>query len=94
MISVTKDTAENALDEIDRGLSLAVPQKRRSTKHCLLARDKHYPPKYVVMLAYLLQNGAKPEGLSGGDPSNEPLRNLGYEIKENCRCGNNCNFIS
>ena len=92
VISVRKENVEKALDEIDRGGQLGVPQKRRSTKHCLLTRDGHYPPKYVLMRAYIIQTGIKPIGLIGGPPSNTPLETLGYEIKKNCGCGNKCHI--
>jgi hypothetical protein len=74
MISVTKANVEKALDEIDRGGLLGVPRKRRSTKHCLLARQGHYHPKYVLMRAHILQTGRKPKGLTGGCASNVALR--------------------
>lgn len=90
MINVTKENVERALDEIDRGGQLGVPRKRRSTRHCLITRGGHYPPKYVLMRASTLQTGAKPKGLMGGPPSNTPLMALGYKIKKNCGCGNKC----
>ena len=92
VIFVTKENIEKALDEIDGNGPAGVPRKRRSTIYCLDTRGRHYPPKYVLMRAYILQTGNKPHGLSGGHPTNSPLRNLGYTIREDCHCGNTCNF--
>jgi hypothetical protein len=92
VIAVTKENVEQALDEIDGNGSLGVPRKRKSTIYCLETRGRHYPPKYVLMRAHIIQTGTKPNGLIGGSPSNDPLRNLGYVIIENCGCGNTCNF--
>ena len=64
-----------------------VPRKRKSTVYCLETRGRHYPPKYVLMRAHILQTGTKPIGLIGGSPSNAPLRNLEYVIREDCACG-------
>lgn len=91
MITVSPEYVEKALDEIDSGGLLGVPRKRQSTIYCLLKRERHYPPKYVLVRAYTLQTGAKPQGLTGGPPSNVPLEKLGYTVKP-CRCGNTCNF--
>ena len=76
VIAVTKDSVERALDEIDSDSYLGVPRKRKSTVYCLETRGRHYPPKYVLMRAHILQTGTKPIGLIGGSPSNAPLRNL------------------
>jgi len=92
MISVNRENVEKALDEIDSNGSLGVPRKRKSTIHCLVTRQRHYPPKYVLMRAHIIQTGTKPERLFGGHPSNDPLRNMGYVIQEGCGCGNTCNF--
>jgi hypothetical protein len=92
MIDITRENVEKALDEIDGNGSLGVPSKRKSTTYCLDARGRHYPPKYVLMRAHILQTGIKPDGLIGGAPSNTPLRDLGYVILDGCGCGNTCNF--
>lgn len=47
------------------------------------------------MTAHKLQHESKPEGLTGGDPTNIPLRKLGYEVPDDpCSCGNTCNFTN
>ena len=90
MISVKKESVEKTLDDIDRGGTLAVPHNRTSTKFCLVARGRHYPPKYVLRNAYQKETGIPHVRLKPGRDSNEPLQKLGYEILED-RCGNSCN---
>jgi 5-methylcytosine-specific restriction protein B len=77
---------EAALDEIDR---LSIPIQRRSTRHCLVARGKHYPPKVVLGLAHKYAEGREwlPNEHSGGDNTNGPLMALGYVIRR-CGCKN------
>jgi hypothetical protein len=81
MISITKQDVEEALDIIDRHRML---RKNRSTGYCLLAREKHYPPKHVLRLI------SKTKGteftLSGGESTNSKLRALDCAIVEDdCR---------
>jgi hypothetical protein len=77
---------EAALDEIDR---LSIPSKRRSTRHCLIARGKHYPPKVVLGLGHKYAEGREwlPNEHSGGKNANGPLQALGYDIRR-CSCRN------
>jgi 5-methylcytosine-specific restriction protein B len=84
MLAITKQEIEEALNDIDRD---GIPKKNRSTEHCLLARDKHYPPKYVLRLIY--QKKGVGFTLHGGEPTNIKLRALGYVIeKHKCRNSN------
>ena len=92
MSDISRESVEKVLDRIDSSVSNGVPNNRRSTKHCLFTRGRHYPPKYVLHQAYKVQGVAKPKGLSGGERTNAPLQELGYEIIEHCACGNTCNF--
>jgi hypothetical protein len=91
MIAVSQENVEKALDEIDKGGGFGVPRKRRSTQYCLVARGRHYPPKYVLVRAYTMQTGTKPQGLTGGPMTNIPLQDIGYTILLD-NCGNTCNF--
>jgi len=78
---------EAALDEIDQK---GIPSKRRSTGFCLIRQNnrRHYPPKYVLALAYQLIREPYPwKNHLGGDQTNRPLRELGY-IVESCNCRN------
>lgn len=81
------EDVENVLDEID---TVGLPRKRRSKEHCLVTRNSHYPPKYVLMRAYILRTGFKPRNFTGDFQSTIHLQKMGYTIKENCRCGNTC----
>ena len=81
-ISVSKEDIERALDQTDR---VGVPRNRRSTKYCLVARDRHYPPKLVLGRAKGMESPIP--GVSGGKPTNGPLEQHNYQIDE-CGCGN------
>jgi hypothetical protein len=82
MVSITKQDVEEALDEIDQ---VGIPHRRRSTSYCLIARDKHYPPKHVLRLIYK-KKGAEVSVLKGGELTNKKLREHGYVIeKHKCR---------
>lgn len=48
-MQITKKDVFAALDEIDGD---KVPARRRARKYCLKERNRHYPPKYVVGLAW------------------------------------------
>lgn len=65
-----------------------VPQKRASRGYCLIHMDLHFAPKYVVSEScrLFLRQELRPEDFSGGDPTNNVLRSLGFVIKE-CTCG-------
>ena len=71
-IRVSRQSVDEALDQIDRD---GVPPRRRSTGYCMVARDRHYPPKLVLGIA----TGGKK--LNGGEPTNRPLSEH-YEIVE------------
>ena len=43
--AIKREHVEAALDEID---AKGIPKSRVSTKYVLQAREKHYPPKYVI----------------------------------------------
>ena len=64
------------------------PRKNKSHKYCLVADDRHYPPKYTISLAnsivndYLLSSSE----FEGGDNTNDYLRNRGF-IVIGCDCG-------
>ncbi len=82
MEDISRDDVEAALDQIDKE---GVPRRRRSTRYCLNARDRHYPPKYVVCLAYGYKTGhtLTPQEIGGGSQSNDILRGLGYDVTKN-----------
>jgi hypothetical protein len=80
---VKQEDVEKALDEIDR---VGFPRKKKSTGYCMVSRDSHYPPKYVLKLAYQLKTGEKLVGFRGGKPVNNPLQALGYLIEKCGKC--------
>jgi hypothetical protein len=82
MVSITKQDVDEALDEIERQ---GIPRRNRSTGYCLVARDKHYPPKHVLRVIY--QKKGEKFTLHGGKPTNTKLRTQGYVIEKH-RCGN------
>jgi hypothetical protein len=85
MVKMINEDVEKALDHID---AHGVPRRRLSKRHCLVVRDKHYPPKHVLYTAYFLKTGEKLRGLRGGRVPNDRLRFLGYSILAKCGCGN------
>jgi hypothetical protein len=79
MLPITQQDVEKALDEIDTD---GVPRKYLSRLYCLVARqDRHYPPKQVLRLAYRHSTGTVLARSHGGEPTNKPLRELGYSIE-------------
>jgi len=70
-----------AIKEID---SQGVPEVRSSRKFLLEFEGKEYPPKYVISLANKYANGHEldAEEFSGGNESNELLKNRGFNIKK------------
>ena len=85
MVKIANEDVEKALNHID---AHGVPRKRLSTRHCLLVRDKHYPPKHVLYVAHFLKTGEKLRGVRGGKVPNDRLRSLGYSVLPKCGCGN------
>jgi len=80
MLPITEQDVEKALDEIDRD---GVPASYRSRLYCLVARQgRHYPPKQVLRLAYRHGTGTELARAHGGEPTNGPLRELGYRIEQ------------
>jgi hypothetical protein len=82
VLAITKQEIEGVLNDIDRD---GIPKKHRSTGYCLLARDKHYPPKHVLRLVY--QKKGVGFTLHGGELTNSKLRAQGYVV-EKYKCGN------
>jgi 5-methylcytosine-specific restriction protein A len=68
-----------AIAEIERN---GVPLRRQSTRYHLVYQGRRYPPKYVVSLAARHATGRElpPKVFNGGEETNRPLRNLGFEI--------------
>ena len=74
-----------AIERIDNG---GIPHKRRATKFCLVWDGKHYSPKVVVSYSYGAQFGKDLDSRTfhGGGPTNNWLKNCGYEVID-CKCG-------
>ncbi len=83
--ALKRSHVEEALSEIRAD---GVPDRRASTKFCLVDNGQHFPPKYVVGLASERAAGRKlrPDEFSGGVETNQVLGALGFEIVE-CNCG-------
>lgn len=82
MDSISKEDVDRALDEIDR---LGVPRMRKSTGYCLVARGRHYPPKYLLSLTYHLKTGKGHRPLRGGENINAYFENIYDIVPHNCR---------
>ena len=82
---ISKTSIESALKKILRD---GVPPKRRSHDYCLVAHDRHFPPKYAISLAHEVATGEAlcPKLFSGGHESEEFLHRRGFKV-EGCTCG-------
>jgi hypothetical protein len=78
---IRREHVEAAMDEIDRA---GVPLSRRSRKFCVSRKEKRYPPKYVISVAFRIATGEEldPATFSGGLETNTTLRKLGFPISE------------
>ena len=90
--TISRDHILKAIHEIDEQ---GVPNRRKSTKYCLVHEYRHYPPKYVISVAarYAIGTELGHHDFYGGKGSgcaNQFLRNRGFQIAE-CQCGG---FIS
>ena len=79
MHPIAREDVEKALDQIEQK---GMPRNRRSTIYCLVASDHHYPPKHALRLAHQLRYGTELPGAHGGEPTNGPLRELGFAVEE------------
>src|ERR1700733_7220752 len=76
---IAKDHILKALAAIDQN---GVPWHRQSTKFDLVYKDKQYPPKYAVSLAFGIATGKELHGFTGGEETNSFLKSLGFDIGE------------
>jgi hypothetical protein len=79
MPPISQQDVEKALEEIKRD---GMCRNRRSTVYCLVAGERHYPPKQVLRLAHRHRYGTELARAHGGEPTNRPLRNLGFTVGE------------
>lgn len=81
--NITKKHILNAIADIDEN---GVVKGRDSRKYHLVYHGNHYPPKYVVSLANMRANGEMlpPCEFSGGQETNDFLRQYGFEIIPDC----------
>ena len=79
--NITREHIIRAISEIKRG---EIPFHRESTKWSILYKGEHFPPKYVISLANRFAGGLEldPSQFSGGDETNNFLRERGFEIVE------------
>jgi hypothetical protein len=85
MTKLERQHVESALDEI--GDPNRIPSEHRATKYCLITREKHWSPKYVVGIAWKYATGEEKHHTqySGGkDGANLELQALGYTVEQ---CG-------
>ena len=85
--TISRNHVLEAMHEIDE---LGVPDRRKSTGYCLIHKQRHYPPKYVISLAakYAVGRELGPHEFYGGEGSgcaNVFLRSRGFEVVE-CKC--------
>jgi hypothetical protein len=79
--------------------SRPIPNTKRSKEYCLIHDGQHFPPKFVLIQAFLeaKRSRALPfpkmlRHLSGGPPTNDPLKTLGFDVQK-CRCRNNIGHL-
>jgi hypothetical protein len=76
-----KITRQHILDAVNKIENDKIELKP-STGYDVIINDKQYPPKEVMRYAHEQMNGEKIWDLSGGEPTNKYLRNLGFNIQE------------
>jgi hypothetical protein len=79
MSAISQKDVEKALEEIERD---GMPRNRLSTMYCLFSGGRHYPPKQVLRLAHRHRFGTELAGAHGGEPTNGPLRALGFKVEK------------
>jgi 5-methylcytosine-specific restriction enzyme A len=77
--NISTESILKSLEHID---GHGIPNDRHSVKWSLEHDGKLYPPKYVISIANLYENGEEwePERFSGGQETNHYLENLGFKI--------------
>ena len=80
-------TIEHIRGAIRRVRRDGVPGRRRSRGYCLIDQDCHFPPKYIISLAYEIASGRtlRSDEFVGGQQSNDFLRSRGFCVSE-CDC--------
>lgn len=80
-------TIEHIRGAIRRVRREGVPGRRRSRGYCLIDHDCHFPPKYIISLAYEIVSGRtlRSDEFVGGQQSNDFLRSRGFCVSE-CDC--------
>lgn len=81
-------TRQHVLAALERIALAEIPKSRASTRFCLDYNGRHYPPKYVISEAcrVFMPGGLLPELFTGGSPTNDRLRSLGFSVVR-CNCG-------
>ena len=84
---LTREAVLKALGAIDNG-EILKPKNRKSKNYCLVYQGKHYPPKFVISIGWLMQFGYElsPDTFWGGGQTNNALRRLEFRIVK-CHCG-------
>lgn len=79
--NITHEHIIRAISEIKKS---KIPFHRESTRWSVLYNGEHFPPKYVISLASKFASGREldPSQFSGGDETNNFLREKGFEIVE------------
>ena len=77
--NISTDSVLKSIAHIEQN---GIPKERHSVKWSLKHEDQLYPPKYVISIANMFENGEElvPEKFSGGPETNQFLENLGFEI--------------
>ncbi|NCC98714.1 MAG: hypothetical protein EOL95_03285 [Bacteroidia bacterium] len=74
---ITQDLIKKAVEKIEKENIQLEP----STKFDVIINGKAYPPKEIMRYAHELLNGEHIWELSGGEPTNKYLIELGFEVK-------------
>lgn len=82
---LSQQAVTKVLKAIDQG---KIDDVRPSRTYCLVYQGRHYPPKFVISKAWLVQYGRElsPRNFSGGSQTNSALRKLGFPTVR-CGCG-------
>lgn len=78
-VNISAESILKSLAHIDQN---GIPKDRHSVKWSLKHKGQFYPPKYVISIANMYENGEEwaAEKFSGGPETNQFLENLGFEI--------------
>jgi hypothetical protein len=87
---ITRDHVLKAIQKIE----VEKIPLQTSTRYSVFIGNKPYPPKEVMRYAHEQMNGEKVWWLSGGEPTNRILANLGFKVDSIYNPGDNPDYLT